>query len=389
MNPRFRRLPVISTVLLSVCLQLSACNWQPTSNAQGTISNLSAVSTLKPMPLEKLVRQVKTLPAEELKAQLAGIVTAGEASANDKQDAAYMLGRILQKGTADEQKDALQLFTTASQSSPLWERSQWHISECAAGLGNEKTVRQALQAIQERSTDSKTRAAATYALAQSYLRGNEPERAKETFLLVRKDFPGTQYATGAAYYLGEMSLKDPQDTATGIALFREYLKSSPDGHFARDIAARLGGLSGYTSTVQDKDLIGQVHYLHGEWQQALDRWKQTGSDQRWFESAICLTHLRRQTEAEKRLDQGIKAHPNDASVVPAAQLLCKSLSREQAIALWQAILARSTKYGDVLLFGIWLCERLRPRLDITNKSSKNTPLRTMLRNPSGGSFGTI
>ena len=343
-------------IVLALCLS-SGCSspaQSPEPAANGGTGPARDV-IVNPIPFSELLRSLPKYSTDETRAYVLAVLSSASESEASKQEAAYMLARILQKaGSPDELRESMKLFEQASRQAPLWERCQWHISECANLLGQEESVRQALESIGKRSESASSKAAAEYGLAQSYSRGNEPERAKKAFMKLRKLFPASQYALGAAYYLGEAEADDREQQAQAIELFREYLKASPDGHFARDVVTRLTALPEFKATETDRDIFAKVHYLHGEWEQALAHWSQTRSDQHWYEQATCLRMLGRATEARDAYESGINGHPNDPSLPEAARLLCTYLTRDQAAAVWQGILARSTRFGDLALWNLAL-----------------------------------
>lgn len=309
----------------------------------------------KPLPFASLIDKLPELPADELKAQLTAVLSSDAEPDVCKREAAYMLARILQKSAdAEDQKEALKLFQDASRQEPLWERCQWHIAEGAAALGDEKTARRALEAILQRAGDQKSKAAAEYGLAQSYLRANQPARAREVFAAVASRYPQTQYAIGAAYYMAESLIDSPDGRPEALRLFRLYLARSPDGRFARIIVDRLANLPDFTPTAADRDLFGQVHYVHGEWQQALAQWSGADAGGRWRQAATCLLRLGKTAEGTAVLRSGIERHPNDPALPEAAATLCRYLSRQEAYAVWRRILERSTRHGDTALWNLAL-----------------------------------
>jgi soluble lytic murein transglycosylase len=307
-----------------------------------------------PASLAQILKNAAKTSREDLKAQLLGAYNSA-GSRTGKQQAAYVLGRVLQNGgSLADLKEALALFNESSEFSPLWERSQWHVSEVAASLGQEKTVRQSLQSILEKSDSEKSKSAAEYGLAQSYLRANEPVKAQETFAAVREKYPKTQYGIGSAYYLGESGIDSPDKQTESVGLFREYLRQSPDGHFAREIVNRLSGLKGYTPSVEDHDLFGEVHFVHGEWQAAIDEWKKASPVKRWFEYGTALARLNHAAESKTALLNGLKTHPNDEHVPAAGQMLSRMGSKDDAIAVWKTIQSTSPKFADQALWQVAL-----------------------------------
>lgn len=348
-------LSATAVTVLSFCLA-TGCSPGDRSPGFGAVSgHTTAAVVAKPLPFKSIIDMLPELPAEELKAQLTAVLSSNSEPDVCKRQAAYMLARILQKSAdPDDQKEALKLFQDASQQEPLWERCQWHISECAAALGDEATVRRALEAIRQRSGDQNSKAAAEYGLAQSYLRANEPEHAGEAFAAVASRYSQTQYALGAAYYIGESLIDWPDGRPEALRLFRLYLAASPDGRFSRNIVERLAHLPDFTPTAADRDLFGQVHYVHGQWQQALAQWSGPDTGRRWLERATCLLRLGKTGEGKAALRSGIEHHPDDPALPEAAATLCRYLSRQDAFTLWQRILERSTRYGDTALWNLAL-----------------------------------
>ena len=269
-----------------------------------------------------------------------------------KQKAAYVLARALQaRGGNAELTEAVQLFGVAAQYKPLWERSQWHVSECAIRLNDEKTARQAFESLVAKSPDETMKAAAQYGLAQSFLRTSDAQAAAADLAKLRKMAPTSQYAIGSLYYLGEMALSgDKQDD--GIALFRQYLAASPDGRFAGEIMKRLKTLPGFTATTDDHNLFASVCYAVGDYSGSLREWQAAGNNKVWFKQAIALIRSKRVKEAQAVLLAGIKAHPDDDAVVPAATLLAKYLTKAEAIEMWRAVLTSCPKHNDAALYNL-------------------------------------
>lgn len=350
-----RALSAAAGIVLSFCLT-TGCSPTDRSPGFGAVSGHTAAAVVaKPLPFASLIDKLPQLPAEELRAQLKAVLASDSEPDVAKREAAYMLARILQKSAdPDDQKEALKLFQEASRQEPLWERCQWHISECAAALGDEKTVQRALEAVRERAGDQNSKAAAEYALAQSYLRANEPGRAREAFAAVASRYRQTQYALGAAYYMGESLIDSPEGRPEALRLFRLYLARSPDGRFSRTILDRLAHLPDFTPTASDRDLFGQVHYVHGEWQQALAQWNGSDAGRRWLERATCLLRLGQTGEGKAALRSGIERHANDPALPEAAATLCRFLSRQEAFSLWQRILERSSRHDDTALWNLAL-----------------------------------
>lgn len=305
------------------------------------------------VPFEQTLNNIGRLSPEELQSQLSATVSSTATRPETRRQAAYVLARSLQKMPVNpDLKAALSLYGEAEKVAALKERCLLHSAECAAILGQEKVVRKALTEILTLAQSDEDKASAEYGLAQSFLRGNERERAKDAFTELRKKFPRSNYALGAAYYLAEMHAAEPAEQESALMYYREYLKASPDGHFARNILTDLAALKHYAPTGADRALFGQVHYVHGDWQAALEEWTQSQTAGHWYERAICLLRLNRKEEAKRVLSAGISTQTSDDALPAAARTLCQMLSHDEAVALWQTVLAKSKRYGDLALFNL-------------------------------------
>lgn len=312
----------------------------------------SSDSSAPPQLNDVLARQ-KTLSKEEFRKELEAIYAFQGTPEQTKQEAGYVLARLLEASpNKEDQQLAIELFEKSSNHEGLWQRSQWHISECAATLGLENIVRKSLESIKQKSDNTEIQANADYNLAQSYLRASEQQRAKEAFDYVSKHFGHTQFALGATYYLGEMLVDSPITREQGIALFRHYLKESPNGKFAMTIINRLQNLPNFVATETDHDLFGVVYYKAGNWNKALSEWKV--SDARWYEKDTCLYRLGRKEEAETALKADIRSHPTSTHVPDAAALLCQMQTKQEAIGTWQMVLGLGDRFADAAQWNLAL-----------------------------------
>jgi soluble lytic murein transglycosylase-like protein len=321
-----------------------------------------------------LLSQYEKLTDSQRIDELEAIQSSGVTSPADRQQACYMLARLLQKIPASSQaqatplptttKDvqvknaqrAIQLYQTASDQSALWLRCQLHIAECAAVTGQEKIARESLNKLMNSKDASRQeKAQAQYCLAQSYLRAGEKDNALKTFETVREHFPKTEYATGALYYLGSINLSSA-NTEAGLNYFRKYLSLSPDGHFAADIVQQLQALPEFIPTAHDHVLFAQALFVQGKFKEALDNLTkfqaQTHSNMHFFEQASCMVKLSDTDGARRVLQSGIYAHPNSADVVSAAQLYSRLSSRLDALKIWQVLLKSSPHNADVALWNM-------------------------------------
>lgn len=270
-----------------------------------------------------------------------------------KQKSAYILARILKKnGTTDNLKQAVPLFEEAAQIPALWERCQWHISEAANTLGNEKLVRQSLNNLIEKSTDAKVKAQAEYSLAQSYLRANEKDKAKEQFEKVLSKAPTSQYALGAGYYLGGMLLAGAEK-AEALSLWRQYLDKSPDGRFALDIVGDTAAFSG-ALVPADHARFAEVYFAHGQWERALKEWQLSGQSSAWLKISTCLMRTGKTNLAKAFLLSKLKTQGSGKDVPEAAKILAKLGSKDDAVGIWKLVLSNCPHFADLALYNLAL-----------------------------------
>ena len=335
---------LVSIIFAGGCTQMTgvedAASIAPLAVTAGTVSGAAIFKQVEGMA-----------PSERIPALREFYATARDQTARQK--AAYVLARALQaRGGNPELQEAIDLFEVSTQLPPLAERSRWHICECAIRLNDEKKARQALDAlVGSKTIDETSKAAAQYALAQSFLRGSEKEKAEADLNALRKTAPNSQYAIGSLYYLGEMALSGGKQ-AEALALFRQYLAASPDGRFAVDIIKRLQSMPDVALTAEDHNLFARAFYASGDYPAALHEWQAAKNTREWFKQAIALVRSRRVKEAETVLIAGIKANPEDDAVVPAATLLSKYLSRAEAIEMWRTVLGASRKHADAAMYNL-------------------------------------
>lgn len=324
--------------------------------------------------LSSLLNERTRLPADEFISRLRALHDDAGVSNAEKRETAYVLARVLQKkltgsgvskisGTSGaDVKQIISLYEEASGIAPLFERCQWQMCELATRLDDEQFVRSALEAIIGRTKSKKTRSLAQYAIAQSFVRSKESDKANALFFTIRKESPGSPQALGSGYYLAEAQLSQSTDAAPSpesleeiLAYFREYIKLSSNGRFSINIASRMEQLAKqnvFTPTAEDREALGQVYFSNGRWSDALSQWDMAGPDVRPFSKSICLTNLKRYDDAKAMLLKGIRLNPESRNYVNAATQLANPLTREQTTQLWRDILALNPKHADAPLWHI-------------------------------------
>ncbi len=306
--------------------------------------------------------------APQLAASLREYLNGEGVSDQQKAGASYVLARLVQQSTpfdnksqdpktngSDRLTDAIRLFDEASQLPVLAERSALHIAEIATIIGDEERARTALEYLKRKTTNPENKARYQYQIAQSEMRTQETDKAQLLFIDLRKQYPDTEFAKAAAYYLGQIALaqvpSSPESTTKAIALFRHYLKSAPDGRFANDAMAKLNEFAKADSvqlTEADHDVFGQVYFTNGSYSDALSEWAHTKAGSHAIKRAICYARTGKNEVAQQTLLQAISAQPA-VSYEATAALICNPLSRNDAKAFWHDILnAHPAKDDDPL-----------------------------------------
>lgn len=272
-----------------------------------------------------------------------------------KQKAAYIMARLLMKGgSSAELKEALPLFEEAALNPLLFERSQWHIVDAANTLGDENQVRTSLNNLLAKTKDPVQKAHIAYALAQSYTRSNEADKAAEQFKNVLSLGPDSQWALGARYYSGQSALQN-KNNEEALKLWREYLQKSPDGgRFTHDIVSALLKNTTFNLTPADHFLIANASFANGECARAVQEWSASGTDldKLWYKEGNALLRMGRGKEGKEMLLAGMKKHPKDGEVVEAAKTLARIGTRAEAIEVWNTVLENCPDFADAALYNL-------------------------------------
>jgi len=368
--------------LFSFFLAIVFCSGCVREN-QKPISNLTYNQQLSTLPselqkehvyLNELLNDYDNLNGEQRAVALEHVLTQANLPNVEQSEAAYMLGRIYQQWlekNKDKQvdqlvkkqkcKEALALFDKAKTNPALRNNSLWHISEIATIYGEEKIVRQALNDLLSGASNPNVIAAARYGLAQSYLRANQMDNAADAFKKIRVEFPDTNYALGAMYYLGtlaytqfdqEYKLRNSQQQNSlktqdyrvqlkiALQYYLEYLQKSPSGRFATDILAKLEIIYKLDKDFINADklaIIANAYFVNSQYKAALNYWLKVDADKHIFEIADCFMELGQIKLAQEKLFQSIEKYPTDKRYLTLSKAICEKLNKQDAYELWQKL----------------------------------------------------
>ncbi len=259
--------------------------------------------------------------------------------------------------------EAAALFQESEHIDSLHDLSLTHAIEVATTSGDETLLRKLLE--EKRSAYTKEpakRVQYDYALAQSYVRTQDYDQALPILAKIRKDVPDSNYAVGASYYIADAAFSGHNPGTTpeqAVQLFREYIKADPDGRNARNIVTRLKdlaknpGVNGltYTPTAADHELFGQVYFTLGDSRSALAEWQSCSPEIKLTQKSICYARTGKIEEAKQTLIAAIKAQPS-RTYAPTASLVCNYLTREKSKDFWSEILQAKPEKADAALWNI-------------------------------------
>lgn len=349
----------IAATLLSTAAFLSGCTLPEagSSTPQASARRSAAGAVKKPVvyyhedpPVSALLRKIDGAAPEARKKAVAAFRTSLSPGCRARQKSCYILARILQKaGTDDDLRAAIPLYEEASSYPPLFQRSLLHVADCAYALKNESLVRKSIERMHARASEPLLKARVDYILAQSYMRTNEEGRANQEFNEILKLGQDNPIALSSLYYLGQLAFKN-NNIKEGLKLWREYIGKNPDGRFAREIVAAMTSTPGILSS--DQKLFANVLYAYGDWDKALQKYKDVGAGDTWFKQADCLFHLGRSGEAKELLLSSFKKDADADDVARAASLLARMGSRAEAISVWQKVLDNCPACQDRALYNL-------------------------------------
>lgn len=363
---------ILAAGSIIVALSISAVGCASDNNSSGWLGAFAAQVSGAPsldQIVEKIGKQDQSVSVQELKT----ILDSSGVSQTAKQEASYVLGKLLKKSwtpstggfQTDENYIAIvNLFKVASKSSALAPRAQKHLLDISTKALDDAQIRECLRNIKTLAKTPEDKAFADYTLAQQLLKAGESENAKQLFLALRENAPTSKYATGALYYLGDEILKTNQSGSIeafsqAAALFKEYLKSAPDGRFAAEIAARMDAMASDPNTTAaaaltpgDYDYLARAYYNSTNWNAALNAWSKADPGKNLFMRAIALMRVNRIPEAKATLIRGIKNDPSSKSYIVAATLIGNPLTKAQTIDLWRECLAAGPKFADTALWNV-------------------------------------
>jgi soluble lytic murein transglycosylase len=165
----------------------------------------------------------------------------------------------------NQQAQALEAFKALEAVYPaLYPFIALHKADAYTVLGQETPLQQELSRLIRGVDHHPLDAALRYKLAQSCYRSGDTACASEFFKALSQKYPDSDYGIGSLYYLAQLSWKEtPGKTSQqALAYSIDYLKKSPDGRFAVDLANTLSA-SKQTFTPEQHGIIGRALHQGG------------------------------------------------------------------------------------------------------------------------------
>ncbi|MDX2084645.1 MAG: transglycosylase SLT domain-containing protein [Candidatus Melainabacteria bacterium] len=249
-----------------------------------------------------------------------------------------------------------------------------HEAEALEKLPREDRVQETLQRLLREKPKSPLAAVATYRLAQSYQRSSQSQQAYETFRLVQKRFPTSEYAKASLYYLGSLMMQQANRQETqanettqapqkqqALTLakqaWEQYLDQAMDGRFALECARQLEVLyqqAGIAPSAADHYRLGMA-YSHSDrhFSEAIRHLAKTEVTTVWLPLGLAymgvgqpkeglqvleenLDRAKTPEEGQKALDAMLKAQPGPRDKVALLhRLQAKNLTHGGDYVLWQ------------------------------------------------------
>jgi soluble lytic murein transglycosylase len=359
----------------------------------------SVVPAFADASLDSSLKTWAQLPVAELVQKLEDFRNAPMQSEKQKERAAYVLARILQKSAessaspsagagagpsagsaigsnqADRAKQIIDYYDEASKIDELRPRCENHIVEVATAAQLEAELRTHLEQIRSHSKEAGAKSLADYALAQSYARTQEWDKAVPLLQKIQKEAPTTNQAIGANYYLARAEIAATAQTATqpgvepglsdaAVGYFRAYLTGAPSGRFAKEIADTLLKAANAQVAIpkSDRELFADVYYVAGSWSSALEQWSLAGDSAHLLQKTLCLARLGRSKEAQALFLQAVAKHETSSrtSYDAVATILTNPLTRPQTLEYYKQILAAHPTKAD---FAMWNVAMRTPLTD--------------------------
>ncbi len=291
----------------------------------------------------------------------------------DQQDAREMYRKARNLQLNNDFKAAYYTYGKISRKYKIYDIVLYHQADCAAGIEDEKTAVEKYQKILKLYSKNPISPVVSYKLGQTYIRMKKNLEAENRFLKTLESYPGTDYAVGSFYYLGELNKNKNQQMAAQYWL--KYLALAPGGDFALNSYEGLKSIN-YKFREKDKLHAGIALFMQQKYKEALEYLNQLPRNETWYYRAICHKYLGNKSTAtaifKKALTDYIDNDTPGSKVKKAMQSYVK-LSYSTRYRSWSDILHWTDREKDFALYNKALLLSLKKARKIYEEIYKKYP----------------
>lgn len=257
--------------------------------------------------LNKLISQSKFNPEKAVQ-ELESLTHLPEYTAYKKN---YILARLYEK--LGKNHKAIELYKDLlNKNYPLKERVIFHFANLNAKIGNDGVALKHFNKLLHDFPNSKSVPQTKYYLAQTNLRLKHTSQAINTLRSLKSEFSNTQYGIAANYYLGEYEYHKKK-YKQALSFWREYLKNSPDGRFASEIAdfySKIEKENSLELTPGDFSLLGDVFYHKKDYAKSAKYYLHDDNPEKYYNLAYSLYRTYQRNEAKEYFKAFVYRYPN-------------------------------------------------------------------------------
>ena len=147
---------------------------------------------------------------------------------------------------------------------------------------------------------------ATYNLALAYYRNENFDKSIETFKLVQKKYPRTDFAVASNFYLGILTLKlDKNQKQQALQYFISYLQKAPDGRLCKNIISQIKK-DKFDLSYEQKKIIGIASFENGNFNDSLLFLNELKKQDVWPYVASSLLETKQIKKGRELFEQGMQ-----------------------------------------------------------------------------------